>query len=157
MRLLSQKCSGNQAMLIQWVPMNAGRGPASACPPVAARSMPRVFPRTPAGVRVDFLGLGFRGCGPQKTRPLPPANIPASLRDAAEPSPRDGRRLAGGKARPPLPSDTPGRGTGQTNASRRDARKAILDTVFSAAHQFHRPLALKRGNDGASAKAPAVR
>ena len=26
-----------------------------------------------------------------------------------------------------------------------------------AAHQFHRPLALKRGNDGASARAPAVR
>ena len=46
-------------MLIQWVPMNAGREPASAWQPAAARSMPRVFPRTPAGVRVDFWGLGF--------------------------------------------------------------------------------------------------
>jgi len=54
------------------------------------------------------------------------SNNPAGVR---KPSRRDGRRLAGGKARPLLPSGTPGRGTGQTNASRRDARKAILDTV----------------------------
>ena len=54
------------------------------------------------------------------------SNNPAGVR---KPPRRDGRTLAGGRARPPLPSGTPGTGTGQTNASRRDARKAILNTV----------------------------
>jgi len=39
--------------------MNAGRGPASAGQPVAARAMPRGFPRTPTGVRVSFPGLSL--------------------------------------------------------------------------------------------------
>jgi hypothetical protein len=107
--------------------------------PVRAR-----FPRTPAGVRGNFWGLGFRGCGPQKTRPLPPANIPTSLWDAAEAGleqssgcpkaiPEGWHRLAGGKARPSAAADRAAPPEEKRNRPNRripeGCEKAILDTV----------------------------
>jgi len=78
-----------------------------------------------------------------------------SLRDADGPGPlvQPLKRRAGLTDRPCRPPASAER----YQRARQRLLGGVVRFLFSAVHRFHRLLALKRGNDGASAKAPAVR